>query len=247
MSDPWFYFESLANSGAILTLSGAEARHAATSRRLHPGDSLWLFDGHGGIVRAILVRVAGGARELELRVEERRTEPPPKPAIHLACALPKGDRQSVLFDMATQLGMTQFTPLLCERAVVKPGTSAPERWQRLCLEACKQSRRSHMPIIHPPALPQVAVARAASAGSSVWIAHPSAQAASIASAVKHGAAATDVTILVGPEGGFTDTEVAQATGSGAKQLTLGTAILRIETAAVALMAAFALTTRPDAP
>ncbi|MHB8743598.1 MAG: RsmE family RNA methyltransferase [Sulfuricaulis sp.] len=246
MSDPWFYFESLADPGAILTLTGAEARHAATSRRLHPGDSLWLFDGHGGIVRAILVRVAAGARELELRVEELRTEPPPKPAIHLACALPKGDRQSVLLDMATQLGMTQFTPLLCERGVVKPGINAPDRWQRLCLEACKQSRRSHVPVIHPPALPQVAVTRASAAGSSVWIAHPSAQAASIASAVNHGVAA-DVTILIGPEGGFTDAEVAQATGGGAKQLTLGTAILRIETAAVALMAAFALTTRPDAP
>lgn len=246
MADPLFYFEELADTGAVLTLSGEEARHAAASRRLHPGDALWLFDGHGGVARAIILRVAARERELELRIEERRTEPPPRPAIHLACALPKGDRQSVLLDMATQLGMTQFTPLVCERGVVKPGTNASERWRRLCLEACKQSRRPNLPVINPPTVPREIATRATAAGSTVWIAHPSAQATSISFAVNQGATA-DVTILVGPEGGFTETEVAQATGGGAKMLVLGTSILRIETAALALIAAFALTTKADAP
>lgn len=246
MTDPLFYFEELADPGAVVTLSGEEAHHAAASRRLHPGDTLWLFDGRGGIARAILLRVSARERELELRIEERRTEPPPRPAIHLACALPKGDRQSVLLDMATQLGMTQFTPLICERGVAKPGTNASERWRRLCLEACKQSRRPNLPVIHPPTVPGEIATHATATGSTVWIAHPSAQATSIASAVKQSATA-DVTILVGPEGGFTEAEVAQATGGGAKLLALGSAILRIETAALALIAAFALTTKADAP
>lgn len=246
MADPLFYLGQLADPGAILTLSGEEAHHAAASRRLHPGDTLWLFDGGGGIARAILLRVSARERELELRIEERRTEPPPRPALHLACALPKGDRQNVLLDMATQLGMTQFTPLVCERGVVKPGTNASEKWRRLCLEACKQSRRSHLPVIHPPMAPREIATQAAAAGNTVWIAHPSAQAVSLSSAVKQ-SATPEVTILVGPEGGFTEAEVAQATGGGAKRLTLGTAILRIETAALALIAAFALTTKADAP
>ena len=245
MTDPLFYSEGLADTGAVLTLSGEEARHAAASRRLHPGDTLWVFDGRGAIARAIILRVAARARELELRIEERWTEPPPRPAIHLACALPKGDRQGVLLDMATQLGMTQFTPLVCERGMVKPGTNASERWRRLCLEACKQSRRPNLPVIHPPTVPQEVATHATAAGSDVWIAHPSAHAISISSAVKH-RDATEVTILVGPEGGFTEAEVAQATASGAKMLALGSAILRIETAAVALVAAFALTTMADA-
>ncbi len=238
MAEPLFYSEHLADSGATLTLTGDEAHHAATSRRLHAGDTLWLFDGRGGVARATLTHMSARGRELELRIEERHTEPRVKPAIHLACALPKGDRQNVLLDMATQLGMTQFTPLVCERSVVKPGARHIERWQRICLEACKQSRRFYLPDIHPPATLRAVTERAAARGDAMWIAHPAAQAISLSSAVSQ-SAADAITILVGPEGGFTETEVSQA-AAHARILKLGSAILRIETAAVALVAAFAM-------
>lgn len=237
MTEPLFYSEHLSDPGTTLTLTGGEAYHAAASRRLHPGESLWLFDGRGGQARATLLHVTARGRALELRIEERSTASPPKPAIHLACALPKGDRQAVLLDMATQLGMTQFTPLVCERGVVKPAASHAERWQRICLEACKQSRRLYLPVIHPPASPEEAAARAVREKSNAWIAHPSTQAISLSSALSEVSPA-DVTILVGPEGGFTEEEIRQTIASGAKSIALGAAILRIETAALALMAAF---------
>lgn len=238
MAEPLFYSEHLADSGATLTLTGDEAHHAATSRRLHAGDTLWLFDGRGGVARATLTHMRARGRELELRIEEQHTEPRVRPAIHLACALPKGDRQNVLLDMATQLGMTQFTPLVCERSVVKPGARHIERWQRICLEACKQSRRFYLPDIHPPATLRAVTESAAAQGNTMWIAHPAAQAISLSSAVSQ-SAADAITILVGPEGGFTESEVSQA-ASHARILKLGSAILRIETAAVALVAAFAM-------
>jgi 16S rRNA (uracil1498-N3)-methyltransferase len=72
----------------------------------------------------------------------------------------------------------------------------------------------------------------------MWLAHPAAQAVSLATAVAQ--RADDVTLLVGPEGGFTEAEIEQAVAAGARPLTLGASILRIETAAVALIAAFAL-------
>jgi 16S rRNA (uracil1498-N3)-methyltransferase len=246
MAEPLFYSEYLAEPGATLTLTGDEARHAAASRRLRSGDALWLFDGHGGIARATVLNIAAPARALDLRIEERLTEPGPLPSIHLACALPKGDRQGTLLDMATQLGMTEFTPLQCERSVVKPGTGSAERWRRICLEACKQSRRTHLPAIRSAATPQEVVSRAITAGGAAWIAHPSAQAIAVASAVAQTASA-NVTILVGPEGGFTEEEVAQARTGGAGQLVLKSAILRIETAAVALIAAFALAAGAEHP
>lgn len=242
MTEPLFYSEHLAGPGATLSLTGDEAHHAAASRRLHPGESLWLFDGRGGKARATLLHVTARGRSLELRIEERSTASPPRPAIHLACALPKGDRQAVLLDMATQLGMTQFTPLVCERGVVKPGASHPERWQRICLEACKQSRRLFLPVIHPPASPEEVAARAVREKNAAWIAHPSTEAVSVSSALSEHSPA-DVTILVGPEGGFTDEEVRRMIASGARSIALGTAILRIETAAVALIAAFQLARR----
>jgi 16S rRNA (uracil1498-N3)-methyltransferase len=246
MSEPLFYSEHLADPGATLTLTGDEAHHAATSRRLKVGETLWLFDGRGGLARTTLVHITARGRSLDLRIEERRAEPPPKPAIHLACALPKGDRQGTLLDMATQLGITEFTPLVCERSVVKPGTNSAERWRRICLEACKQSRRPYLPILHASATPQEMVAREAGQANTVWIAHPSAVAVAVSRAVEQNASA-DVTILVGPEGGFTEQEVEWTTGAGAQPIALGSAILRIETAAVALVAAFSLTARSRAP
>jgi 16S rRNA (uracil1498-N3)-methyltransferase len=173
-----------------------------------------------------------------LRIEERRTESPRRPSLHLACALPKGDRQQVLLDMATQLGMTRFTPLDCARSVVKPGANSPARWRKICLEACKQSRRLYLPAIEATSTLPDAARRATAEGSQVWLAHPAAQAVSITTAINQ--PVNDVTLLVGPEGGFTETEIEQAVAAGARPLTLGTSILRIETAAVALVAAFAL-------
>jgi 16S rRNA (uracil1498-N3)-methyltransferase len=243
MSEPLFYSEQLAEPGATLLLTGDEARHAAGARRLHAGDTLWLFDGHGGVARAALQRVAARGRALELRIEERRTEPPPRPAIHLACALPKGDRQQVLLDMATQLGMTRFTPLDCARSVVKPGANSPARWNKICLESCKQSRRLHLPAIATSSTPADVARRAAAEGSQAWLAHPAVQAASLAAAI-HQRANNGVTLLVGPEGGFTEAETEQVVAAGARPLTLGDSILRIETAAIALVAAFALGAGP---
>lgn len=240
MTEPLFYSEQLAEPGATLELTGDEAHHAAAARRLHEGDTLWLFDGRGGIARTTLLRVAARGRTLELRVEERRIEPPPRPAIHLACALPKGDRQQVLLDMTTQLGMTRFTPLACERGVVKPGATTMDRWKKICLEACKQSRRLHLPVIEAVSTAADIAAHATAAGSHVWLAHPAARAASISAAVNQ--KTSDVTILIGPEGGFTEAEIAQAVAAGARPVTLGTSILRIETAAVVLVAAFGLRT-----
>jgi 16S rRNA (uracil1498-N3)-methyltransferase len=239
MAEPLFYSEHLADPGATLTLTGDEARHAAAPRRLQVGETLWLFDGRGGLARTTLLHITARGRALDLRIEERRVEPPPKPAIHLACALPKGDRQGTLLDMATQLGMTEFTPLACERSVVRPGANSAERWRRICLEACKQSRRPYLPVLHASATPQEMAAREAGRANSVWIAHPSATAVAVSRAVAQNASA-DVTILVGPEGGFTEDEVARTIGAGAQQIALGSAILRIETAAVALVAAFSL-------
>jgi 16S rRNA (uracil1498-N3)-methyltransferase len=237
MTEPLFFSERLADPGATLTLSGDEAHHAFAARRLHNGETLWLFDGRGGLARTTLLHSKTRGRSLELRIEERRTEPAPHPALHLACALPKGDRQSVLLDMATQLGMTRFTPLTCERSVVKPGANSMERWRKICLEACKQSRRFYLPILETESTATDIVIRSAAEGNSVWLAHPPAQAMSVSAAVNQNT--KGVTILIGPEGGFTEAEIDQAVAAGARPLSLGTSILRIETAAVALLAAFA--------
>ncbi len=231
MSAPLFFAPDLPAVGGTFVLSGEEAQHATGARRLRDGDELWLFDGHGTLVRATQIASDKRGRTIELRIEERREDPPPSRRLHLACALPKGDRQSVLLDMATQLGMTDFTPLACERSVVASGQHSAERWARICLGACKQSRRLYLPRLHSVVTPQSLITEGA-----VLLADP--DGAPLRSAMPD--ASTSVTVVIGPEGGFTSPELQVLEAAGARRISLGSAILRIEAAAVALLAAVQL-------
>lgn len=232
---PLFYCPDLPEIvGSRAVLAGDEAQHALAARRLREHADIGLFDGRGTAARAVVTAIDRRRKTLEAKLTERRRMPAPRPAVHLACALPKGDRQSVLLDMATQLGMARFTPLLCARGVVKPNANTLERLRRVCLEACKQSRRFYLPEIGTPANPRT-IARASAPGS-LWIAHPSADAVPVAAVT----ATNTLTLLIGPEGGFTDEEVQDAVAAGARAFRLGEGILRVETAAVAALAAVTL-------
>ena len=228
MSDPLFYAPEVPGIGNTVILGGEEAQHAAGSRRLHAGDALWLFDGRGLLARTTVIALDKRGRSIELRVEERRKEAAPARRLHLASALPKGDRQSVLLDMATQLGMTDFTPLRCERSVVSASTNSAERWARVCLSACKQSRRLFLPALHPESTPE-----ALPLAGPALLAHPDGGALRAALP----GAQSSLTLLVGPEGGFTESELRTFEDAGARRVSLGRSILRIESAAVAMLAA----------
>jgi 16S rRNA (uracil1498-N3)-methyltransferase len=235
---PWFYHPHELGEGSRVRLDLEEARHASGARRLHGGEGVCLFDGLGHVARAEIVKIADRGREVEVELGGVEPVAAPRPIVHLASALPKGDRQSVMLDMATQLGMTSFTPLLCERSVVKISPQASDRWRRICIEACKQSRRAHLPQIRPPVSPAQAVA---DADHPVWLAHVGG--AEPAGIVDDAGPPEQVTILIGPEGGFTDAEADEARAAGAVPVGLGEGILRIETAAVALLSLLSIAYR----
>jgi 16S rRNA (uracil1498-N3)-methyltransferase len=228
MTEPLFYCATLDAAGD-LALTGDEARHVK-AQRLKAGDRLALFDGHGLVADGEVQSL--GRDEVRIAVGQRRRTPPPTARIELYCAVPKGDRVAVLLDMATQLGMSRFTPIRWDRSVAEPGARAAERWRRICLEACKQSRRLHVPEIAAATTPAEAAARARGAGARTLLAHPN------GGAIPAGALdAEDLALFVGPEGGLTDVELRTLRDAGAHRIRLGNAILRIETAAVALVAA----------
>jgi 16S rRNA (uracil1498-N3)-methyltransferase len=228
---PWFYHPHALESGCRVQMDADEARHASGARRLRVEQVVCLFDGRGTVAEGRIAVIGDRGRVVEVEIDAVRCVDPAAPALHLASALPKGDRQAVLLDMATQLGVASFTPLLCEHGVAMPGGHAVERWRRICVEACKQSRRAQVPEIRPAAsvadLMQTAQAP-------VWLAHVGGE----SPAVLFDSADPPpvVTILIGPEGGFTFEEVAQAQSAGAIVVGLGDGILRIETAAVSLLA-----------
>lgn len=239
-----FFHPDLHPEGGVVELSAEESRHVAGARRLSLGDAITLFDGKGTVARACLEQVGRKGEAVRARVEAAQQRPRQVPALHLACALPKGDRQGVLLDMASQLGVDSFTPLLCGRSVVKAGANTRARLARIALEACKQSRQPYVPEIREPAAPDGFADWARQQGCTLWLAHPGPDARSLPEVLQSGDPGAPRALMVGPEGGFTDQEVDELLAAGGQAVSLGESVLRVETAGVALLAALRLCHQP---
>lgn len=231
MSTPRFYCQSIPDCGQTVSLDTDESRHAMASKRLAVGDPIEVFDGIDTLARATVADGIGQGRQVVVRVGEIQRVAMPAREYHLAAALPKRDRVATMLNMATQLGMTAFTPLLCARSIVKPGASAPSRWHKVMVEACKQSKRVFVPRLHPAQTLET-VLRSGPHGRTMVIAHPG----SACQLARAQPSVQDWLIIVGPEGGFTAAEIELGTQYGANVSSLGDGILRTETAAVAALA-----------
>lgn len=229
MGMPAFFVEVVPEVSAAVRLDREESHHALAVLRLRPGADIRLLDGRGSLARA---RVIGTGRAVvECTVLERDSQPPGSPRIHLASALPKGDRQNVLLDMATQLGMASFTPLACARSVSTASSSAYARWARVCRSAAKQALCRYLPELRVATHPVEFVRTLSAGGALVYLADiVGLRLARIDSPV------TEIGLVVGPEGGWSDDERARILGAGARPLRLSTSILRVETAAIAGLA-----------
>jgi 16S rRNA (uracil1498-N3)-methyltransferase len=231
---PWFHLPDLLDAGADAVLNEEESRHAAGVLRLEVGAEIGVFDGSGHAACATIAAISKRGKTVQLRLDKPVLIPAPRPAIHLAAALPKGDRQNVMLAMATQWGIASFTPLLCERSVVTPGRGFIERSRRTCLESCKQCRRPRIPQIHEAIDPIALAERSRQRGQRVILAHPHDR--PLRDIWPIGCDDREVVILIGPEGGFSDDEVAALIAAGADAASLGDTLLRMETAAAAVIA-----------
>ncbi|HEY8554734.1 MAG TPA: RsmE family RNA methyltransferase [Burkholderiales bacterium] len=228
--EPLFYHSAAAAEGDLV-LVGPEAHHVSV-QRLRRGDAIALFDGRGTLARGRIAAL--GRTEVRVEIARREHAPPPAPRIDLYSAIPKGDRQAVLLEMATQLGISRFVPVRWQRSVVEAGERARERWLRVCIEACKQSRRAYVPELSPPVGLEEAIAGARAEGARLVLAHPSEDAVPLGSLDVERTAR--YALFIGPEGGLVDDEVKRLRDCGAAIVRLSDAILRIEAAAVALIA-----------
>lgn len=225
-----------------LTVAGGEAHHAARVLRLRAGDAVELFDGRGQAVAGRIETV--GRRELTVAIDEPpRAQPRPSPEIELAFAVPKGKRVDWLLEKATELVVGVLQPIVSARSVAGPGAegmsvSKRERWRSHCIAACKQCGLNWLPELAEPAElgAYLAARRAADDGSEVRVLGE-ARAAPIRDVLSAASPGRRVILLVGPEGGFTDDERHTATDAGFRSARLGGTTLRVETAAVALIAA----------
>lgn len=213
-------------SVGAFSLDGPEAHHLAHVRRLAVGDEVILFNGDGNEYRAVVVSI----RKRQVDLEIKSIDHPERELgfrLHIASALPKGDRLDFLIEKLTELGVTDFTPLIAERSVVIAKEAKIEKLQRAVVESSKQSGRNVLMRIHSP---QTSVDWFAAMyhPTEKWIADPSGEAIGAPKIISDG-----VAITIGPEGGFTPEEQAAASRAGFRAIRLGPRILRIETAALA--------------
>lgn len=222
------FFVDYPISGDSATLVGPEAHHLAHVCRAKPGEEVTLFDGSGAEFAARVERV--GRAEIELAVLNRAVV---DRELSLACtigvALPKGDRQTWLVEKAVELGVSRIVPLSTERGVAQPVDKALDRLRRAVIEASKQCGRNRLLDISEP-LDWPNYVAAAPSETCRLIAHPS----GAHSPQRLMCGQTSFYFAVGPEGGFTDDEVAISVQAGWHPVVLGPRILRVETAAICL-------------
>lgn len=233
-SGPCFFCRKVPAAGQKGTLDEGETHHAGAARRIRVGDEIGLIDGEG--VRALAVVETASHRSLTFAVRERIRIPPPKLSVFVATAVPKGERFRTLIDMLTQIGVAGIEPLICERSAVKPRRSVSDRWRRIAIEACKQSRNPYLPRIDEPRGVQASLAQVEAGGA---IAFADVNGSAIQAPLPGRGA---FHLYIGPEGGFTDAEIGVLRAAGASPVNLGGNVLRVETAAV-VAAVLALASR----
>jgi 16S rRNA (uracil1498-N3)-methyltransferase len=226
------YYSGGPITGTPFRLIGDEARHMTRVMRKGVGDRVLLFDGHGREYAAMIE--AAGRQEVLLAVEEgREVDREPKTEITALVAPPKGDRQKWLVEKLTELGCRRLVPLITERSVAKPSEKVIARWKRQVVEATKQCGRTRLMEIGPAMHFSEAMKMARRPEEWRGIAHPQVESGRLlADHFSTKPAPAEVSFAVGPEGGFTDEELAVAAVAGWHLFQLGNTILRIETAAM---------------
>ena len=221
-------------SGA-LALTGDEAKHCLRVLRMEAGDELELFDGHGRSARATVELIAGQSVTLAL-LGDAVLEPPPLPIL-LGAAIPKGQLIEDIIRQATEIGATRIVPLLTERCIVKVDDPArrQEKWQRVALEACKQCGRNWVPAVDPPVRLEPFLSRKMDGSELRCVAALSTDATPLERCWPHENPPGSVSVLTGPEGDFTSTELSLLIQDGYAPLWLGPHILRADTAAAYAM------------
>jgi 16S rRNA (uracil1498-N3)-methyltransferase len=219
--------------GDTLTLTGAEAHHAAAVRRVRVGETITVTDGRGAWLEGACESVA--PREVVLRITGRRDEPAPTPRIALAQALAKGDRDELAVQAATELGVDQIVPWQASRSVSRwEGAKAEKgrgRWAAIVREAAKQAHRAWLPDVTPVASTATLAARAGA--ERVLVLEPSAD---VRLSVIDVSEAASILLVVGPEGGIAPDELARLEAAGATRVKLGDTVLRTSTAGPAALA-----------
>jgi 16S rRNA (uracil1498-N3)-methyltransferase len=229
---PRFYCPAPLDTGLTLSLPAGAARHVQVLR-MQPGDVITLFNGEGGEFNATVTRMGRSDVDVEVGthhpVEREATR-----AVHLLAGITANERMDWLVEKATELGVASITPLVAERSVLKlKGERADKKlvhWQGVAVAAAEQCGRNRVPTVHP-AVTLIEWLKKASPGER-WVLSLSEGTLPL----KQMTGNAPVTVLSGPEGGLSPAEDTAALAAGFVPVTLGSRVLRAETAPLAVLA-----------
>jgi len=225
-----FHAPPTAFTQTTVTLTADEARHLRDVLRLKAGDEVYVFDGRGREFRCSVSNTKRDSAELRIEGEIEPAKPESQLQLNLCVALLKGEKFDLVVQKATELGVTTITPLLTRYADIhlrdqSDATKRVARWQRIALEAAKQSGRAFVPEITSPVSFEAALDVE---GMGIMFSERGGE------AFENLTEASSITVLVGSEGGWSDEEIDAARARNFHIVTLGGRILRAETAAIAV-------------
>ena len=224
----------------VVTLTGDDAHHLLYAMRAKAGDEVVLVDDAGQVARMELTGFT--ADTVTMRLIERLAADTESPlSLVLAQCLPKGDKLEFIVQKAVELGAVAVQPLASRNSVVrydaKKAVAKEKRWQKIADEAAKQCGRTRLPVVRSILpLADWLAARSAREDAALLFCYENEERQPMQAALRAlPASVREITLLVGPEGGFTLAEAEAIASAGGVSVTLGPRILRAETAAVAAM------------
>ena len=222
-------------SGTTATITGDDAHHICRVLRMKTGEALSLCDGAGSEYDAVISSVSQETVVCALG-ERRHSEVESPVSVTLFQSLPKTGKMETIVQKCTELGVAAMVPVLSARCVVIPNKDFEkkrERYNRVALEAAKQSRRAMVPQV----LPLTLIKQIDPKQFDLFlVAYEEESGRSLKAALRGAGSPKSIALLIGPEGGLDAEEVARLTASGAVSVSLGKRILRTETAGMAMLA-----------
>jgi 16S rRNA (uracil1498-N3)-methyltransferase len=223
-----------------VVLDADETLHLRDVLRLHPGDEVFVFDGTGREFSCAVAAVARNSSDLTVLSEIEPSRSESRLNFSLGVALLKHEKFDLVVQKATELGVNRIIPVTSDRADVRPRSDEQagkrvSRWQRIALEAAKQSGRARVPEVAAPISSAEFMKDKAGADLALMFAERAGQSlGKVCESFSNPPA--NLVALIGPEGGWTDAEIETAGEGGWRIVTLGGRIMRAETAAIAITA-----------
>ena len=219
----------------VVRITGELLTHIRNSLRMAVGESLSVGDGQGRRYRTEITAVTKQA--IVARILETVPAPvAPGPSLILAPALLKGEKMDWVIQKATELGVAAIVPLQCRHSMVQPRPDRIEsqtaRWQRIALEAAQQYEQWVVPSIKAPQTMECVTRMGTASSLGLMLMERRETAINLSNVALLASAQQDIILLIGPEGGWAKEETDQAEQCGLIPVTMGSAILRAETAAI---------------